>query len=79
MAIAIQRLTFQDYLTYTDGTDTVYELVEGQLIPMSLGSGLHGDIAEFLHDRFRTEIKRLGLPWIAKQMTVGIQLLSMML
>ncbi len=73
MALAIQRLTFQDYLTYTDGTDTVYELVEGQLIPMSLGSGLHGDIAEFMHDQFRAEMKRLGLPWTAKQMTVGIQ------
>lgn len=73
MVIALHRLTFQEYLTYTDGTDTVYELVEGKLIPMSLGSGLHGDIAEFLHDEFRTEIKQLGLPWTAKQMTVGIQ------
>lgn len=73
MVTTIERLTFEDYLTYTDGTDTVYELVEGILIPMSLGSGLHGDIAEFLHDRFRAEIKQLELPWTAKQMTVGIQ------
>ncbi|NES00422.1 MAG: Uma2 family endonuclease, partial [Symploca sp. SIO1B1] len=73
MVTAIERLTLTEYLSYENETDTIYELVNGELIPMSLGSGLHGDIAEFLHDRLRVEIKQVGLSWTAKQMTVGIQ------
>jgi len=73
MVTAIERLTLTEYLSYENETDTIYELVNGELIPMSLGSGLHGDIAEFLHDQFRVEIKQVGLSWTAKQMTVGIQ------
>ncbi|NES19389.1 MAG: hypothetical protein F6K41_10775 [Symploca sp. SIO3E6] len=61
MVTAIQRLTLTEYLNYKNETDTIYELVNGELIPMSLGSGLHGDIAEFLHDQLRVEIKRVGL------------------
>jgi Uma2 family endonuclease len=39
MTLAAQpRLSFEDYLKYDDGTDTRYELVNGELIPMSLGS-----------------------------------------
>ena len=73
MAIAIQKLTFDEYLTYTDGTDTRYELVDGELIPMSLGTGKHGGIAEFLNDEFRVQIRQTQLPWTSKQMTVGVQ------
>lgn len=72
MSIAIQKVTFEDYLTYDDGTDTRYELVDGELIPMSLGTGKHGAIAEFLYHQFRDQIKQQELPWTAKQMIVGI-------
>ncbi|GAX44784.1 hypothetical protein NIES4075_58030 [Tolypothrix sp. NIES-4075] len=37
-----KRLTLEEYLAYDDGTDTRYELVDGELIPMSMGSGQHG-------------------------------------
>jgi Uma2 family endonuclease len=37
-----KRLTFEEYLAYYDGSDKRYELVDGELIPMSLGSGQHG-------------------------------------
>jgi hypothetical protein len=30
MAVTTQRFTLDDYLTYEDGTDTRYELVNGQ-------------------------------------------------
>ena len=40
MTITTPKLTFEEYLAYDDGTDTRYELVNGELIPMSLGSGL---------------------------------------
>lgn len=42
MTIATQKLTFEEYLAYDDGTDTRYELVDGELVPMSLGTGKHG-------------------------------------
>jgi Uma2 family endonuclease len=51
-----------------DGTDTRYELVNGALVAMARPKGRHGAIAEFLNDRFRDEIKRLGHEWTAKQM-----------
>jgi Uma2 family endonuclease len=74
MTIATTRkITLAEYLTYDDGTDTRYELVDGELTRMSLGTGEHGDISEFLNDEFKAEIKRLGLDWVAKDMKIGIQ------
>ncbi len=73
MTTTTQKLTFKEYLTYSDGTDTRYELVDGELVPMSLGTGRHGSIMEFLYDQFRDHIKSQGLPWTAKQMSVGIR------
>jgi Uma2 family endonuclease len=68
-----ERIAIEEYLTYEDGTDTRYELVDGELVRMSLGTGEHGDISEFINDRFKSEIKRLGLAWVAKDMKIGIQ------
>ncbi|MEM1255526.1 MAG: Uma2 family endonuclease [Cyanobacteria bacterium P01_H01_bin.21] len=73
MAITTQRFTINDYLAYDDGTDTIYELVNGELLPMTLGKGQHGEIADFLNQCFRNEIKRLGHEWVTKQMVIGIQ------
>ncbi|NER85225.1 MAG: Uma2 family endonuclease [Leptolyngbya sp. SIO1D8] len=73
MTVTTQRFTIDDYLTYEDGTDTRYELVNGELIAMAQPKGRHGTIAEFLNDTFRAEIKRLGRDWTAKQMAVDIQ------
>ncbi|MGF1602069.1 MAG: Uma2 family endonuclease [Thermosynechococcaceae cyanobacterium] len=68
-----QKLTFAEYLTHDDGTDTRYELVDGELVSMSLGTGKHGGITEFLHEQFRDQIKQRALPWTCKQMTVGVR------
>lgn len=73
MTSAAQRLTLDDYLNYDDGTDTSYELVNGELVPMTVGMGQHGEIADFVNSCFRNEIKRLGRDWVTKQMIVGIQ------
>jgi Uma2 family endonuclease len=43
-----QRLTFEEYLAYDDGTDTRYELVNGVLVAMGAESPLNLDIAFFL-------------------------------
>jgi Uma2 family endonuclease len=73
MTIATTKMTLAEYLIYDDGTDTRYELVDGELTRMSSGTGEHGDIREFLHDEFKAEIKRLELDWVAKDMKIGIQ------
>ncbi len=73
MTITTPKLTFEEYLAYDDGTDTRYELVNGELIPMSLGSGQHGAVTEFLNVSFRAEILRLKLDWTSKQMVLGVR------
>lgn len=41
-------LTFEEYLTYDDGTDTQYELVDGKLVEMPPESDANNDIARRL-------------------------------
>lgn len=69
----LQRLSLDDYLAYNDGTDTKYELLEGVLKPMSVGTGQHGAVMEFINDEFRDQIKKQGLPWTSKQAAVSVQ------
>lgn len=73
MTITTKRFTFEEYLRYDDGTDTRYELVNGELIPMSLGSGKHGAIIKFLEKSFDAESDRLGRDWVALQASVGLR------
>ncbi|HBL11488.1 MAG TPA: Uma2 family endonuclease [Cyanobacteria bacterium UBA11162] len=73
MTVTTQKLTFEDYLNYDDRTDTRYELVNGELIPMSLGTGKHGAITEFLNDSFKDEIRQQGSPWTSKDTKIGVR------
>ena len=43
---ARKRLTIDDWLAYSDGTDTRYELVGGELVAMASGSTRHATIAQ---------------------------------
>jgi Uma2 family endonuclease len=67
------RVTLEEYLIYSNGTDDRYELVDGEMVNMSLGTGEHGEISEFLNDIFKAEIKRLKLAWVSKDMKIGVQ------
>jgi Uma2 family endonuclease len=59
MTIATQkRLTLEEYLTYDNGTDTRYELVNGVLVEMGAESTINNWIAGFLYGTFL----QLGLP-----------------
>lgn len=71
--LTTKPLNLAEYLNYNDGTDTCYELVNGELIPMSLGTGKHGAIIKFLERTFDAEIERMGLNWTAIQSVLGIQ------
>jgi Uma2 family endonuclease len=65
MSTTTQKLIFEQYLTYDDGTDNRYELVRGQLKLMNPPTLLHIRIAKFLERMFDREIERLGYPWEA--------------
>jgi Uma2 family endonuclease len=45
-------LTFEEYFAYDDGTDTRYELVDGELVEMPPESPLNCNIARFLFIQF---------------------------
>ena len=73
MTIATQKLILKEYLNYDDGTDTRYELVNGELVKMALPSGRHGTIAKFLERTYDTENDRLSREWITLRGEVGVQ------
>ncbi|NDJ23546.1 Uma2 family endonuclease [Nostoc sp. B(2019)] len=73
MTTTKQIVTFEEYLTYNDGTDTRYELERGELIPMAQARGGHGEIMHFLERAFTTEIQRLELSWVARQAAIGVR------
>jgi Uma2 family endonuclease len=65
-ATSSKLLTFEEWLTYDDGSDTRYELDRGVLVEMGQARGRHGDIMEFLNDQFKAEIPKMGYPWLSK-------------
>ncbi len=73
MTTTTQKFTFEEYLVYSDGTDTRYELVDGELVPMSLGTGKHGAIIRFLTRQFEDNISQSGQPWVALSSLVGVR------
>ncbi|NEO41163.1 MAG: Uma2 family endonuclease [Moorea sp. SIOASIH] len=73
MTATTALLSLEDYLSYNDGTDRRYELVNGELIAMSQPKGQHGAITEFLNDQFRAEIQAQGLAWVSKQGFIAIE------
>ncbi len=74
MIVASPLLTLSEYLAYDDGTDTRYELVNGELVAMAQPTGIHGGMSEFVNDSFRFEIQRLQLPLISKQDLIAVQM-----
>jgi Uma2 family endonuclease len=53
MTVATQRrMSLEEYLSYDDGTDTRYELVDGVLVEMGTESTINTEIAVFLIEVF---------------------------
>jgi Uma2 family endonuclease len=65
MTVATQkRLTLEEYLTYDDGTDTRYELVDGVLVEMGNEAKINTKIAVFLilaFGRMGLDASRIGI------------------
>ncbi|MBE9102918.1 Uma2 family endonuclease [Vacuolonema iberomarrocanum] len=68
MSVAAKPMTLQDYLNYDDGTDTRYELVNGELIAMPPESDLNNLIASFLFATFL----QTGIPY--SRLRIGAQI-----
>jgi Uma2 family endonuclease len=62
-----RRMSLEEYLTYDDGTDTHYELVDGVLVEMGTETPLNSAIALFLAFIFAD----LGTP--RKNLAIGHQ------
>jgi len=45
---SVKLLTMEEYLAYDDGTDTRYELIDGELVEMPVESQVNATIAKFL-------------------------------
>ncbi|HEY9801656.1 MAG TPA: Uma2 family endonuclease [Leptolyngbyaceae cyanobacterium] len=61
----VTNLTFEEYLTYDDGSGFHYELVDGRLELMNPPTIQHFLIVDFLDTDLKAEIRRLSLPWLA--------------
>jgi Uma2 family endonuclease len=73
MTIATRKFTFEEYVAYSDETDSRYELVNGELVPMAVGTGKHGGIIEFLNEQFKDAAKRAGQPWTSKDTKIAVR------
>lgn len=73
MTTTTQKLTFEEYLAYDDGTDNRYELVDGELVVMSLGTGKHGAIIRFVVRQFEDALAQSGQPWVPLPALVGVR------
>ncbi|MEH1859103.1 MAG: Uma2 family endonuclease [Nostoc sp.] len=60
----VTSITFEEYLTYDDGSDFHYELVDGKLELMNPPTIEHFLIAKFLEQLLDAEIKRCSSPWL---------------
>ena len=73
MTIATRKLTFKEYLAYDDETGTRYELVNGELVPMAVGTGKHGGISKFLEQSFDAEITQSQQAWTAQRFAIAVR------
>ncbi len=63
-AIAKPKLTFEEYLTYDDGTNTHYEVVDGTLVAMNPPRAKHAQVGRFLYRVLDDAIAQKGEPWL---------------
>ncbi len=59
MATVTQPMTLDEYLEFDDGTDTRYELIDGEPVAVTAESDLNDCIASFLYAYFL----KVGVPY----------------
>ncbi|MDJ0736643.1 MAG: Uma2 family endonuclease [Nostocaceae cyanobacterium] len=65
------QLSFEDYLSYDDGTDNRYELVDGELVMVPLPTGEHSDVTDLLAKAIEVAISQQQENWKLKR-DVGV-------
>ena len=68
-----EKISFEEYLSYDDGTNKRYELVDGILIEMPPASFLHSDIIDFIADCFKAIARQYKLDIKIKTGDVGVR------
>ena len=68
-----RKISFEEYLSYDDGSGSRYELVDGKLIEMPPASFLHSDIIDFIADCFKAIALEYKLDIKVKTGDVGIR------
>lgn len=68
-----EKISFEEYLSYDDGTNKRYELVDGKLIEMPPASFLHSDIIDFIADCFKAIAEAYKLDIKVKTGDVGVR------
>jgi Uma2 family endonuclease len=68
-----QKISFEEYLNYDDGTNKRYELVNEKLVEMPPASFLHSDIIDFIADCFKAIAKEYKLDVKVKTGDVGVR------
>jgi len=68
----IRKLTFEEYLTYQDGTDKRYEFNDGELVEMPPPIGLHERIVAFLCFFLSLAVKQKSYPYCVRSNGVEI-------
>jgi Uma2 family endonuclease len=66
------KLTRAEYLTYDDGTDNRYELVDGEIVLVPPPTHLHRRISQLLERLFQAEIQRLNHQWETGRGDIGV-------
>ena len=65
-----QLLTFEEFLDYDDGTENLYELIDGITVAMPEPARLHQSIASKLDDTLKAAIRQTGENWEPVRNTV---------
>ncbi|NCJ07378.1 Uma2 family endonuclease [Synechococcales cyanobacterium C] len=73
MTVATKKLTLEEYLAYEDESGLRYELLDGELMAMGVGTGMHGAIAKLLERVFDDQCIRTDKPWTAQRFAIAVQ------
>jgi Uma2 family endonuclease len=58
---AVRSLTFREFADTCPDNGKRYELINGQIVEL-MATRAHDDVADFIYDAFRDEVKRTGAP-----------------
>jgi Uma2 family endonuclease len=61
-----RKITFEEYLTYDDGTDKRYDFNDGELIEVSPATALHNDVMMFLAFFLQSVVQQYQLPYCVR-------------